>query len=156
MGVFGGIRGLAQSFIRSSAYRGLSANETLDALKSSGLGYRRTNFLADYRVYSSALEKSDRIKYVRKDYRPTKDLYTETFGIQRTRYRYQVDIDVKVRATGDTFVMSTNVSSDSQLSVGEAEAEALRSVSIDLDRSKFDITGYHPAAAFHKSGETWD
>jgi len=156
MSTFGGIRGLAQSVIRSSASSGLSANDTLDALKAAGLGYRRTNFLADYRMYTSALVKKDRIKYVRKDYRPSAELFTETYGIQRTKYRYQIDVDVFNKTTGEPFVMSTNVSSDVQLTIGEAEAEAMLGVSSSLDASKFDITGYHLAGAFHRADTLWD
>lgn len=156
MAIFGGIRGLAQSFMRSAVASGWGANRTLETLREMGYGYRRTEFLADYRMYTGAHERRELFKFIRKGYYPSLDLYTETTGIQRTAFRYQVDVDVLKPQTGDRFTLSTNIASDRQMSMAEIEREALKGVGPSMDRSEFSITGYKTVGAYHKAGEMWD
>ena len=95
MSTFGGVRGLAQTFLKGAASRGLSANATLAMLRDAGLGYRRTEFLSDFRVYHQLPDVTNRLKFTPKAYVPGKDLYKDTEGIQLSRYMYQVDIEIK-------------------------------------------------------------
>lgn len=47
-------RARAQPYVNSLAAEGISTNEALDMLRGAGIGYRRTDFLADYRYYRGA------------------------------------------------------------------------------------------------------
>jgi len=71
-------RGKALSgFIRSAIERGLGANETLELLQKQGLGYRRTDFLSDFRILKGAAEKGGLMKYVPYDKVMSPDLYPQ-------------------------------------------------------------------------------
>ena len=157
MATFGGIRGLAQAFLRSAAEKGLSFADAFNAMREGGLStYRRTDMLKDYRQFLGIPDKADVLKYVRRDYRPSRDLYTVATGYQRANFRYQVDIDVYNRTTGESFPMSTNISSDVQLTRGDIEAAGLDAVKGSLDRSQLDVRGYKLFGAFAKGDTTWD
>jgi hypothetical protein len=156
MATFKGIRGVAQAFVRSAAQKRLGADYTLRALREAGMGYRRTDFLRDYREYAEIPAKAERIKYVRHDYRPSRDLFVETVGKQRTTFRYQVEVDVFKPETGETFTMTTNVASDVQLTIGQATSEGIDALTPAIDKSQFEIPGYRVTGAFHKEGEFWD
>jgi hypothetical protein len=52
------IRGLARNLFSGFYERGLSANQALTELRGAGLGYRRQNFLDDYRAERPGFDKS--------------------------------------------------------------------------------------------------
>jgi hypothetical protein len=157
MAVFGGIRGLAQAFLRSAAEMGLSANEAIRQISASGLGtYRRSDMLADYRQFLGIPAKADRIKNVRLDYRPSQDLFTDVTGYQRSLYRYQVRVECHNPVSGKSFTMNTNIASEEQLTRRQIEESGLDAVLKTVDDYKDDIVSYGVVAAFHQEGEAWD
>lgn len=156
MATVGGIRGLAQAFIRSAITRKLGASATIRELSRAGLTYRRTNMLSDIREWSEVPIKQPRIKAVRREYRPSRDLYIETTGKQLRPFRYQVGIDVYNPETGERMHMTSNVGSERQMSISEIEAEALEPIKRSTEAYKSIISGYTVEAAFHKEGEYWD
>lgn len=153
---FGGIRGLSQSFIRSAVARGLSSAETIRALTAEGMTYRRTSMLADWREWSQVPAKADRIKAVRHDYRPSRELYIETTGKQLRPFRYQVGVDIYNPETKERLHMVTNVGSERQLTPREILDEAVEPIKASTEAYKSEITGYHVEAAFHQAGMEWD
>ena len=157
MATFGGIRGLAQAFLRSAAEKGLAFGQAFDAMKVGGMPtYRRTDMLADYRQYLGIPEKADTLKYIRMDYSPSREHYTITKGYQRSPLRYQVNIDTHNPVTGKTFTMSTNVVSDTPLSRRQIEEAGVEAVKKTVDDYKDDIVGVVLYGAFAKEGEYWD
>lgn len=64
------IRGLSEKgrelygYLVSFAEKGYSANKALEALRELGLGYRRQDFLNDYRIIRGAAEQWEKMKYV--------------------------------------------------------------------------------------------
>lgn len=157
MAVFGGIRGLAQAFLRSAAELGLGANEAFRQMGEGGLSsYRRQDMLADYRQFLGIPAKADRLKNVRLDYRPSQGLFTDVTGYQRSLYRYQVNVETHNPVTGKSFTMSTNVASDTQLTRRQIEEAGYDAVKKTVDDYKDDVIKYGVAAAFHKSGEMWE
>jgi len=66
----GSIRGEAQPYLAGFAASGVSANQALSILRSMGLGYRRQDFLNDYRSYLGLEKGKDVGKYTRKDRYP--------------------------------------------------------------------------------------
>jgi len=70
MGIFSVTRALAQPFLESLVQKGFGANDALDILKDAGIGYRRTDFLSDYRWIAKLPEQAYRLKYVPKKYTP--------------------------------------------------------------------------------------
>jgi len=157
MSIFRGIRGMAQAFLRSAAEAGMSANEAIRQLQSGGLQtYRRTDMLKDYRQFLGIPERADKLQHVRLDYRPSRNLFTDVMGFQRSRYRYQVNIYTHNPVSGKDTVMSTNVASDVQLTRRQIEEAGLNAVLKTVDDYKDDIVKYNVAAAFHRADETWD
>lgn len=155
MTTFGGVRGVAQSFIRSAVARGLSSADTLRALTAEGLTYRRTSMLADFREWAQVPAKADRVKAVRHGYRPSRDLFVETTGKQLRPFRYQIGVDVYNPETKERFHFVTNVGSEHQLTMRQALDEALEPIKHSTEAYKSEITGYHVEAAFHREGLEW-
>jgi len=155
MTTFGGIRGLSQSFLRAGVSAGLSAAATIRTLAAEGLTYRRTDMLADFREWAQVPAKADVIKNVRKDYRPSRDLYINTTGKQLRAFRYQVTVDVYNPESKEKLQFTTNVTSDREMSPGQVEAEALEPIKRSTEAYKSEIPSYHIEAAFHKEGAPW-
>jgi hypothetical protein len=150
---YGGIRGLAQAFLRSAAERGLSANEAINAMKAGGLGtYRRQEMLTDYRQFLGVPKKADVLKNVRKDYRPSEDLFTPTKGYQRSVYRYQVNVAILNPETGEGNILSTNIATELPLTVRQAESAAVDHFIDIVDRYKNDIVDVELYAVFEQAG----
>jgi len=156
MTIIGGVRGLAQSFIRSSVTRGLTSAATIRTLTTAGLTYRRTEMLADFREWAQVPAKADAIKAVRHDYRPSRRLFIETTGKQLRAFRYQVGVDIYNPETGERLHMVTNITSERSMTVGEVLEEGLEPIKRSTEAYKSEITGYHLEAGFHREGETWD
>lgn len=75
----GGIRNLARNLFAGFYDRGISANKALAELQSQGLGYRRQDFLADFREGKGEFDQATRIKYVN-------PLNTPSEGILEPKY----------------------------------------------------------------------
>lgn len=54
------------NYIRAGIERGWSANRTLMFLREHGLGYRRQEFLRDFRILRGIKERADAMKYTPK------------------------------------------------------------------------------------------
>ena len=157
MATYGGVRGLAQAFLRSAAESGLSVNEAIRQLRASELGtYRRADMLADYRQFMGIEKKADVLKYIREDYKPSRSMYTQTKGYQRAPFRYQVNMSVYKPLTGETVIVPTNISSDVQLTKRQIEESGIDAVSPALDKSEFEITGYNLYAATYTEEAIWE
>jgi hypothetical protein len=76
------IRGLARNLFPGFWERGISANQSLNELKGLGLGYRRQDFLADFRVGKVGYDQSIAIRNVNLDNVPSdKILEAKYFGV---------------------------------------------------------------------------
>jgi len=148
-------RNMAQSFLRSGAREGLSASSVLDTLRETGLGYRRTDFLKDYRNYGRIPAQYETMKYVAADKRMADYNYIGVPRFQKANYAYVVDVEVYNPATGDTFDMRTTVASDQALTRAQARTAGLEAVLPSIDNSKFDILGYDWENAYHLIGAEW-
>ena len=150
-----GLRGFAQVFVKAAAKKGLGANKTLSLLKSKGLGYRRATFLSDYRMYAKIPTLSNRIKYVRRRYRLTKELFLEPKKFMTRRFAFVTEFNILKPDTGETFKMKSRVSTDKWMTRGQAENAALHQVKSALDRSNYKMVGGTLLEAYHSSDENW-
>jgi len=120
------LRGLARRFIPEMLQKGWTTGAALSYLKSQGLGYRRQNFLADWRQFSGQERKRDPLKAIPKKYKPTWD----TIQMSETRQTAKLHYSYKVEGY-DTFTQQKTeewitVASDQVLTMEQAEAEAKR------------------------------
>lgn len=58
------VRGLARNLFPGFYERGISANQALRELQAAGLGYRRQDFLRDFRQGSGRYAQETRVKFV--------------------------------------------------------------------------------------------
>ncbi|GAJ13012.1 unnamed protein product [marine sediment metagenome] len=152
---FSKVRNMAQSFLRSGGREGIGANTLLNTLRETGLGYRRTDFLSDYRNYQRIPVQYDQMKYVGGDKRLANYNYIELPRFQKANYAYVVDVKVRDPATGREFDMRTTVSSDMALTRRQSNEAGLEGVLPAIDQSKFDIIGYDWENAYHLAGTEW-
>lgn len=78
----GYVRGLARNFFSKLYEMGLSANKALSWLRERGLGYRRQDFLKDYRNGKSNWEQASRVRFLNLDKTPNEStLAPEYHGV---------------------------------------------------------------------------
>lgn len=103
--------------------RGLSAQAFLRELQSQGLGYRRTNFLADWRSVAGIEAKKDAVKFTRRDRRPSVKAIADVEWELSKEFMYKVKVTVEtegVEGLKDRFV---NIMHDRLLTPTAIEAE---------------------------------
>jgi len=87
MGIAG--RGVIIAKMRKAFAAGQTAASFIAEQREAGVRlYRRTTLLADWRAVADIKEKADRLKYVRKDYYPTKFDMAHAHWHYRKEYNY--------------------------------------------------------------------
>lgn len=152
---FSAPRRMAQAFLRAGGREGLSAGSVFRTLRETGLGYRRTDFLKDYRNYQRIPVQSETMKYVGGDKRLANYNYIEMPRFQKSNYAYVIDVKVRDPATGREFDMRTTVSTDMALTRRQANEAGIEGVLPAIDLSKFDVIGYDWENAYHLTGTEW-
>lgn len=138
------MRGLARRFIPEMLKIGMSATAGLNLLRQEGMGYRRTDFLADFRDFSGLAMKRDPLRAIPKKFRPT-EATIQRADFKQTKkfyYNYKIDgYDIITQEQTETFI---TVASDDILTMAEAEAEAEKLVDvykIDIEIARMIIDG---------------
>jgi len=138
------IRGLSRRFIPEMLKAGMSATAGLKLLRSEGMGYRRTDFLADFRDFTGVAMKRDPLRAIPKKYRPT-EATIQRVEYKQTRkfyYNYKLEgYDIITQEQTETFI---TVASDNIMTMEEAEAEAERLCDvykIDIEIARMIIDG---------------
>lgn len=89
-----GIRGLARNLFPGFYERGLTANDALQELRSAGLGYRRQDFLNDFRTGESRYSQEIKIRFTGEDTVPSE-------GVLQSKYHGVPDkYSLVFKATG--------------------------------------------------------
>ena len=120
------MRGIARRFIPEMLQMGWTTTAGLKYLQGQGLGYRRTDFLADWREYEGRERKRDPLKAIRKGFRPTWDTIEEAQYIQRAKFNYTFKVsgfDVVQQKDVEEWI---TVASEELIAMEEAEEEAER------------------------------
>ncbi len=118
--------------------------------------YRKTQFGYDYRSYTTAYERGAKLKYVRRDYKPTSELFTEARVGMRKTFKYNVESKFKNRLTGaDYSTRSSFVSSDRALTRGEIEDIVRDRVSDIAEDYECEVESTL-TEAWHREGDFWD
>ncbi len=130
----GFLRGLAQPFVKSMAIKGMGANWSLNVLKAAGLGYRRIDFLLDYRTYVKIPGIANKLKFIRKSYRPSKDQFLKPVGFQAREFSYVVKYKRTDPKTGKETDYFNRVSSAKELTRGQIEDES----AFVVEKGKYD------------------
>ncbi len=137
------MRGLARRFIPEMLQKGMSASGGLSFLQGKGLGYRKTDFLRDFREMAGREMKRDPLQAIPKKYKPTWDT------IEMSEYTQAAKLHYSYKITGyDKFKQANvedwvTVATDDVLTIEEALAEAQRLLEkykseLVVDRIKID------------------
>ena len=102
---------------------GKSAGGFLREMQAAGLGYRRTTFLSDYRSVSNVKKKEGLIRYVRKDYQPSPELYAEVDWRVSREYMYKVRVQTRIKPGQPIEERFVNILSDQPMTPRELETE---------------------------------
>jgi len=122
MTTFSKNRGLARTYIPSLLDLGLSATSALGLLRESGLGYRKTDFLSDWREFAGLEKKKDTFKYIPKRYKPTAATMTETSEMLSREYSYVFEVKGRDVITGEEKKLDWRYATDELISIEEAES----------------------------------
>lgn len=124
MAVVGGIaRAVGRSLIPRLLREGFSASGGLRYLRAQGMGYRRITYLADWREITGTAKLENVVRFVRKGYRPSPELFVEkamAVGRERT---YTAELQLYKRATGETVTENYSITTDEDLTVEQAERQ---------------------------------
>ncbi len=120
------MRGVARRFIPEMLQNGWTTGRALNYLKSQGLGYRRTDFLLDWRQFTGQDRKRDPLKAIPKKYKPTWSTITMSEYRQTAKLHYMFKIEGYDTFTSKKTEEWITVASDQVLTMQQAEAEAKR------------------------------
>lgn len=129
------MRGLARRFIPEMLRLGMTTSAGLNLLRGEGMGYRRTDFLSDWREFAGTERKRDPLRAIPKKYRPTESTIqrTDFKQVKKFNYHYKIEgYDLITQEDTETFI---TVASDDILTMAEAEEEAERLA----DKYKLDV-----------------
>jgi len=138
------MRGLARRFIPEMLRLGMTTTAGLNLLRAEGMGYRRTDFLSDWRDFAGVERKRDPLRAIPKKFRPTESTIqrTDFEQVRKFHYNYKIEgYDIITQEDTETFI---TVASDDILTMEEAEREAERladKYKLDIEIAKMIIDG---------------
>lgn len=138
----GTARAKAQPFVEALAKMGLSANKALKRLREMGLGYRRADFLADYRTYLGREKAKDVAKYIRKDRYPTQAVMFPDVRNLRNKYQSLIYYEYQDLTTGEIRSKTFYIGHDEPLTVGRIEEIAGTLITDNADLYNASIISY--------------
>lgn len=114
-------RGLARTFLPMLVDARLSATKALGFLQEQNLGYRKTDFLEDWREVTGFEKKKETFKYIRKEYKPDVKTLTPTAENLSQEYSYIAKVGAQSKITGEIEYHEWRYATDKLISVAEAE-----------------------------------
>lgn len=133
------VRSRAQPFVQRLAAEGISANKALKILQEQGLGYRRSDFLADYRKYRNKEKVKNVAKYIRNDKFPTEAVAIDSPLNFKRKYNHLIEYEFINLDTGKKDRKNMYVTDDVLNTVGTIKGQALNALSEKADRSRLRI-----------------
>jgi len=138
------MRGLARRFIPEMIKLGMTTGGGLGLLRLEGMGYRRTDFLADWREFAGVARKRDPLRAIPKKYRPTEATIERTDYEQAKKFHYSYKVEGYDLVTQESIEDFVTVATDDILTMEEAEQEAERladKYKLDIEIAKVIIDG---------------
>ncbi len=102
---------------------GSSATAFIAEMRESGLSYRRTEMLSDWRTVGNIEKKTGLLKYVRKDRVPSPSLYAETKWDLSREFFYKVKVHTRLKPGEPFQERFVNIVSDKPMTPGEWETQ---------------------------------
>jgi len=121
MPTFSAQRGLARNYLTPLINQGFNASQAHNMLQSLDLGYRRQDFLRDWKEFSRLSELKETFKYIPKDKKPTMGTITSTEESLTKEYSYIFDVKGKDSVTGREKFIHWRLATDDLMTLAEAE-----------------------------------
>lgn len=150
------VRAWLQPIMRGAAKVNYPWTRLYQELKLVEPVYRKKEFGYDYRSFLSAFAKGARLKYVRRDYKPSRGLFSEARVGMKKAFKYNVKSSFIDKITGaGVSERHSFVSSDRQLTRGEIEdivSDRISDIAEDYDAEVKAVL----TEAWHREGDFWD
>lgn len=117
------MEGIARA--RKLIREGVSASRWIADMKELGISYRRTEMLADYRTVLQIEQKTELLKYVRKDRYPTQAIYATTTWDLKKEFMYVVKVKTQLRPDEPVLEHNINIQSDVPMTPEMVEARVV-------------------------------
>jgi len=111
--------------MRGAFREGLSASRFIRDMQATGLSYRRTTMLSDWRSINEIEKKEGVIRYVRKDRYPTEKTIAAVTWETSKEYMYKVKVKSTIRPGEPITERFVNIMSDVPMTPGMVESEVL-------------------------------
>jgi hypothetical protein len=142
------IRSMARSLIPGFLERGLSANEALRTLREQGLGYRRQDFLADYRGEKERYDQAIKVRFVNELNTPSEKILQPKYWGVPDRYSFTFEVngyDPEAQVEVTQYIMYHR---NSLVPRAIMEAEAEEYVKSSGDRYAINVFGVRIMAGY--------
>lgn len=131
-------RNLARNLFPGFWERGTTANDALSELRSMGLGYRRTDFLSDFRSGQTTYQHETAIRYVGLDNVPSERALEPQYHGVPDRYSFVYKVTGTDTSTGEPSERYFFYHRNNLDSRGNMESEAMDWYSEQADRYGLD------------------
>ena len=129
---------------------GLSATRFIAQMRSEGLSYRRTTMLSDWRSANEVAVKSGLLRYVRKDYRPSRASVAQVAWKLSDEYMYKVRVLSRTRPTEPITERFVNIMQDKPLTPSEIESLAWSLIGEQSPQKIGEVVGVTAFSAMHR------
>ncbi len=123
--VKGTVRSAVIMRMRAAVKTGKSASAFIRDMRESGLSYRRTTMLADWRSVGNIDKKEGLLRYVRKDYQPSPALLAEVSWKMSREFMYKVKVTTRLAPGKPLEERFVNIVNDRPMTPREIETEIL-------------------------------
>ena len=113
-----------------------SANQALQLLRSFGLGYRRKDFLDDWRNVKGEVKAANTAKFTPRKYAPSLDLMGQETHFTNKAYHYRVEVFYIDEETGGLTSRYVTVTTDWRITINQALDMAMDYVQEEFDTSQ--------------------
>lgn len=114
-------RATAIAKMRKAFRDGVSASRFLADMKTVGLSYRRTDMLSDWRSVNELERKEGALRFVRKDYFPTKAVLAQVEWQLSQEFMYKVKVQTRTKPDEPISERFVNIMSDTSLTPLQVE-----------------------------------
>ena len=113
-----------------------SANQALQLLRSFGLGYRRQNFLDDWRNLKGEVKAANTAKFTPHKYAPSLDLLGQETHFTNKAYHYKIEVFYQDQETGGMTSRYVTITTDWRITINQALDMAMDYVQQEFDKSE--------------------
>ena len=132
-------RGMSQVFLEPLFKEGYTGADVLRVLQDAGIGYRRTDFYADWRRITGRPAKEDLLKYVPKKYRPPSHLIESVPEYLSRQFRCDFTVKGHDTLTGEDIDTGYSLAKDELAAIRDLEVEMTSLLMADPDEYQVDI-----------------